>query len=309
MTTKINASVFGTITSGRVTDLIAADDAGTAGKVRFGNDSNVYITQDGSGNLVLNGLNLKVGASGGGAINGIASSADALKMGGDTGGNLVVNNNAVTDTGTPTVVLGSSDGLTYRKYSPSNFTVNKVANAISTSGYLSGSSYDGSAAQTWSVSAGAAATDVNKLAVRDASGDIYANLFRGTATSAYYADVAEKYLADAEYAPGTVVIFGGEKEITQSTIYGDRRVAGVISTNPAHLMNDGLEGGLPVALTGRVPCQVVGYVRKGDLMVTSNIPGVARADNDAKIGTVIGKALEDYHSTEVGVIEVVVGRV
>lgn len=142
------------------------------------------------------------------------------------------------------------------------------------------------------------------------SGDIWVGgLMNGTATKAQYGDVAERYLADKDYEPGTVVVFGGEKEITESKIVGDRRVAGVISTNPAHLMNDALEGGLPVALTGRVPCKVVGYVRKGDLMVTSHIPGVARADNDAKVGTVIGKALEDYQNTEVGVIEVVVGRV
>jgi hypothetical protein len=102
-------------------------------------------------------------------------------------------------------------------------------------------------------------------------------------------------------------VFGGEKEVTISTISDDRRVAGVVSTNPAHLMNGGIDG-VSVALQGRVPCRVYGLIYKGDLMVTSNIPGVARANNDAKMGTVIGKALENYQSTEVGTIEVVVGR-
>ena len=131
----------------------------------------------------------------------------------------------------------------------------------------------------------------------------------GTATSAQYADLAELYTSDVDYEPGTVLIFDGSAEVTQSTTANDRRVAGVVSTNPAHLMNDGLVGGIAVALTGRVPCRVVGMIKKGDLIVTSDILGVAMANNDPKMGTVIGKALGDYNSTEVGVIEVVVGRI
>jgi hypothetical protein len=139
--------------------------------------------------------------------------------------------------------------------------------------------------------------------------DMYATTFHGNATSANYADLAEKYLPDAEYTPGTVLIFGGDKEVTLSTLANDRKVAGVISTNPGHMMNSGLEGGVYIALTGRVPCRVIGTIKKGDLMVTSDIPGVAMVNNDPKMGTVIGKALEDYDSQEVGLIEVVVGRV
>jgi hypothetical protein len=130
----------------------------------------------------------------------------------------------------------------------------------------------------------------------------------GNANTANYADLAEKYLPDAEYAPGTVVIFGGDKEITQSTVANDRRIAGVISTMPAWGMNEKLDGGVFVALTGRVPTKVIGTIEKGDLIVSSNIPGVAMANNDPKMGTVIGKALEAYNSGEVGEIEVVVGR-
>ena len=135
------------------------------------------------------------------------------------------------------------------------------------------------------------------------------NMVYALATSAQYADLAEKYTADAEYAPGTVVAFGGEAEVTASTADSDRRVAGVVSTNPSYIMNGGLIGKhvVTVALTGRVPCRVTGPVRKGDLMV-SNGDGTARADADPKVGTVIGKALAD-HAGGVGVIEVVVGRV
>jgi hypothetical protein len=128
------------------------------------------------------------------------------------------------------------------------------------------------------------------------------------ASSAQYADLAEKYTADAEYAPGTVLVFGGTAEVTVDAVDGDRRVAGVVSTNPAYIMNDALDSTnvATVALTGRVPCLVTGTVRKGDLMVAAGL-GRARAEADPRVGTVIGKALED-HDGESGTIEVVVGR-
>jgi hypothetical protein len=128
------------------------------------------------------------------------------------------------------------------------------------------------------------------------------------ATSAQYADLAEKYEADAEYAPGTVVVFGGDKEVTVSSTDADRAVAGVVSTNPSYIMNGGLTATYvaTVALTGRVPCRVTGTVKKGDLMVSAGY-GLARAEADPKVGTVIGKALENFEGNE-GVIEVVVGR-
>lgn len=100
------------------------------------------------------------------------------------------------------------------------------------------------------------------------------NNIYGTAMHAKYADLAENYVADSEYEPGTVVVFGGEQEITVSNTHGDARVAGVISTNPAYLMN-GACGGLPVALRGRVPCKVIGPVHKGDSLITSTTLGFA----------------------------------
>lgn len=129
------------------------------------------------------------------------------------------------------------------------------------------------------------------------------------ATSAQYADLAEKYTSDNLYEAGTVVIFGGEQEITTTAVSHDTRVAGIISTAPAYLMNDGSPG-LPVALTGRVPCFVVGNINKGDLLVTSNSPGVATKLNADQYqpGCIIGKSLMTYSSEEVGKIEVAVGR-
>ena len=138
---------------------------------------------------------------------------------------------------------------------------------------------------------------------------IYFNTVFAKATSAQYADVAERYLADAHYPPGTVVVFGGDKEVTRSKLDADPRVAGVISTEPAFSMNDGLQGEhvVTVALLGRVPCAVRGPVEKGDLMV-STFDGYARAEDNPKTGAVIGKAVESFDGDK-GIIEVVVGRV
>jgi hypothetical protein len=136
----------------------------------------------------------------------------------------------------------------------------------------------------------------------------YFNQVFAQATTALYADLAEMYVADATYTPGTVVVFGGNQEVTISTTDSSRRIAGVVSTNPAHVMNSGLQGEftVAVALTGRVPTSVVGAVAKGDMMVAAG-NGRARAENEPILGSVIGKALEDFNGTE-GVIEIVVGR-
>lgn len=286
MTTKINASVVGYISSMTAAVITLTDSESTSpnvGTLYFGYQ-NVNKLTGGDGNNFS--FNNGAGVINGYSFSGTATYATRIVLGGNVGGMANFTHNAAATAGTPTYMYGSSDGLTWNEYASSNFSA----------AYLGGLSKD-------------TAANANTIAQRNGDADIYANYFRGTATAAQYGDVAERYLADKNYEPGTVVVFGGDKEITESKIVGDRRVAGVISTNPAHLMNEALTDGLPVALTGRVPCKVMGYVRKGDLMVTSHIPGVARADNEAKVGTVIGKALEDYQSTEVGVIEVVVGRV
>ena len=145
-----------------------------------------------------------------------------------------------------------------------------------------------------------------------ASGNTFNTVF-AKATTAQYADLAEMYVADQDYPPGTVVVFGGSSEITISNKSHDPSVAGIISTDPAYLMNSTQAGThvLPVALTGRVPCRVVGTIYKGDRLVASGLyPGVATGlDKDFyQPGCIIGKSLEDYLSTDVGVIEIAVGR-
>lgn len=130
----------------------------------------------------------------------------------------------------------------------------------------------------------------------------------GTAMKANYADLAENYVADANYAPGTVLDFGGAKEVTLSTGKDLTKVAGVVSTNPAYLMNTDCKGEfvVAVALQGRVPCRVIGQVAKGDLLVSYG-DGIARRHLKPDAGTIIGKALE-VHAGEESMIEIVVGR-
>ena len=135
------------------------------------------------------------------------------------------------------------------------------------------------------------------------------NIFYGVSTQAKYADLAENYQADKPYMAGQVVMFGGEKEVTLADA-DTTRVAGVVSTNPAHLMNGGLTGNnvVPLALQGRVPCLVIGPVAKGDIMVSAGF-GYAKTNNSPLPGQTIGKALENFNTQGKGLIEVVVGRI
>jgi hypothetical protein len=145
-----------------------------------------------------------------------------------------------------------------------------------------------------------------------ASGSVYGTVFSGKATTAQYADLAEMYVSDSDYPPGTVVNFGGNKEITATVTTHSQKIAGIVSTDPAYLMNSIQVGEhvLPVALTGRVPCRVIGKINKGDRLVSSNILGVAQALEVTlyQPGVIIGKAIESYDSNEIGTIEVAVGR-
>lgn len=108
---------------------------------------------------------------------------------------------------------------------------------------------------------------------------VYANTFYGTATTAQYADLAENYLADAEYPVGTVIAVGGSAEVTAATDEIAHSVIGVVSENPAFLMNSELENSTAIALKGRVPVRVTGEVMKGDRLAVSSIAGVAEANN------------------------------
>lgn len=144
------------------------------------------------------------------------------------------------------------------------------------------------------------------------TGNVGGTYFNGTSTTAQYADLAERYQADANYPPGMVMSFGGTAEVTVSTTAHDPAVAGIVSTDPAYLMNSGLNGvhTVAIALTGRVPCMVKGPVEKGTVLVTSDVPGVAQAiDNNSFVpGVVLGKSMDVVAEGDTKLIEVAVGR-
>jgi len=121
--------------------------------------------------------------------------------------------------------------------------------------------------------------------------------------------LAEYYSSDNDYSAGTVVMIGGEQDVTLAKGLGNTAVAGVVSENPAYLMNSGCEGiRVAVALQGRVPCKVVGSIKKGDLLVVSQVAGAATTSKDPRPGSIIGKALANYESDRIGMIEVLVGK-
>ena len=198
---------------------------------------------------------------------------------------------SITNTGTSTVAV-----------------LNSTGNILATGGVLSSLTVNGNVTVTtaYVMPSANAASSLGTSASR--WNYIYGVNGNFLSVNANYADLAEKYVADAAYAPGTVLMFGGDKEVTECAHDMCSRVAGVVSTNPAYLMNSGLEGEhtVELALTGRVPTKVRGPIQKGDLMVSAG-DGHARAEGLPQVGTVIGKALEDFDG-DAGVIEVVVGK-
>jgi hypothetical protein len=166
--------------------------------------------------------------------------------------------------------------------------------------------YDGTnlSVGTGAITLGSLTTGANTTA-----GSITGNwtLTSGSQLNATYADLAEYYTADAVYESGTVLEFGGAHEVTLASD-STNRVAGVVSTNPAYVMNSTCEGEfiIQLALQGRVPCKVRGSIRKGDMLVSGG-DGFARPSASPLIGTVIGKSLENFDGVT-GIIEVAVGR-
>ena len=157
-------------------------------------------------------------------------------------------------------------------------------------------------------------TDNDSIRVHDGS---TAGGFETNAKQAQYADVAERYWADDVYEPGTLLVFGGLKEVTVSTSPLSKRIAGIVSTDPYCVMNSPHrkpeltnEYHPPMALLGRVPAKVVGEINKGDLMVASDTPGHAcawREEGSPPAGSIVGKAIEDKTGLGAGEIEIAVG--
>jgi len=199
-------------------------------------------------------------------------------------------------------------------------TGNISAGNISASGNISAGNFVGTgvgspainSTTTLSISA-TSGVNINNISALSTGSNVTAGTITGNWTlttgsrlQATYADLAEYYEADDIYEPGTVLAFGGEKEVTIAED-GTTRVAGVVSTNPAYAMNANCQGiAVAIALQGRVPTKVRGTVRKGDMMVSAG-NGFARPWNNPAMGTVIGKALENFDGVE-GIIEIAVGR-
>jgi len=287
----------------------------------YNNTANVFTSSGGisavgnitGGNLNAAGLSLSSNVVSALNVTGAIAGANVTTpglisaTGNITGGNILggANVNATTHTGTTVSVSGNITG--------GNLI---ISGSISDSGQLdiSTTASNGNIVLTpngsgnVNISSNIIPTSSNATANIGSATASFNTVF-AKATSAQYADLAEKYTADSEYTPGTVLSFGGSQEVTLSLIDADHRVAGVVSTNSAYIMNAGLtsEHVATVALTGRVPCSVTGTVRKGDSMVSAG-NGAARAEPNPVVSTVIGKALENFDG-ESGVIEVVVGRV
>ena len=195
-----------------------------------------------------------------------------------------------------------------------------VAGNLSASGNITAGNFIGtgggspaiSSAGSLSISATSGVTINNLISLstgaNTTAGNITGNftLTAGSRLQATYADLAEYYEADAVYAPGTILEFGGDKEVTIAED-STTRVAGVVSTNPAYAMNANCKGiATAIALQGRVPTKVCGTIHKGDMMISAG-NGFARPSSSPQMGTVIGKALENFDGIE-GIIEIAVGR-
>ena len=149
---------------------------------------------------------------------------------------------------------------------------------------------------------------INKSLDAGPNNFITTGVFQGTATAARYADLAENYVADRQYEPGTVLEFGGDFEVTEAQ-KETAKVAGIVSEKPAYLMNSECSGRfvVPMALQGRVICKVIGPISPGDMLISAG-NGYACAEKNPKIGTVIGKSLGNFAGDR-GFVEVVVGRI
>ena len=304
------------------------------------NSSNFNATSSGFVNNSLNTANAGYAYSYGGDMvvgtwnnNGIHFITNAIQTAGDSmfiagngnvyiSGNLTVSGNT-SFVYTTTNFLTESANVVSTAYLSGNASTNSstitlnnniVPNGNTTINLGSGTAYYGTTytgqltANTVTVGGGGLQPAAN-AAINIGGSTAWFNTIYGTSTHAQYADLAENYRADKQYNPGTVLMFGGAAEVTIADA-DTTAVAGVVSTNPAHLMNGALTGQFvtPLALMGRVPCNVIGPIAKGDLLVSAGF-GFAKTNNGASVGQVIGKALENFPILAKGVIEVVVGRV
>jgi hypothetical protein len=270
--------------------------------------------------LTVNGTTIALG----GSATITATATNALTIGTGLSGTSYNGSTGVTITNTGVTSIGAGTGISVNATTGAVTVTNTGVTSAAAGTGVSVSA--GTGAVTFSIGQAVAASDsptfagislpsITKTGTSGvgnigAAGSTFNTIF-ARATSALYADLAERYQADCDYPIGTVLVFGGDQEVTESTVSHDTAVAGVVSENPSYLMNAGLqtENSVSLALLGRVKCRVVGVIRSGELLVSSDIPGVACRLESAKYlpGCVIGKAIESYNSTEPGIIEIAVG--
>jgi hypothetical protein len=301
-TSASSATTAGTVTTAaqpNITSTGTLSSISVSGNANIGNIGTAgLITATGNlnaGNIITGGVvsatgNITAGlfVGDGGGLSNINIAAGSSILNGNSNVSVSANSNVtISVSGTSNVAVITNTGI--------NVTGTLSASGNITTGNLS--------VTTGTVTLGALTTGANTTA-----GTITGNwtLTSGSKLEASYADLAEYYEADQAYDPGTVLAFGGEKEVTIAED-GTTRVAGVVSTNPAYAMNANCQGiAIAIALQGRVPTKVRGNIRKGDMMVSGG-NGFARPSSSPQMGTVIGKALENFDGIE-GVIEIAVGR-
>jgi hypothetical protein len=275
----------------------------SGGNVSVGVGGTSNVTVFATTGQVTTGLISASGNITGANINGNGSGLSAITGANVTG--TVANATFATSAGTATSATSATTAGTVTTAAQSNITSVGTLTSLAVTGNITSGNLSVS---TGNVTAGNIVNSNANGVGNIGSASVYYNTIFAQATSAQYADLAEKFRADAAYEPGTVLIFGGTQEVTISAQDTDRRVAGVVSTDPSYLMNSGLneEFSVAIALQGRVPCRVVGPVRKGDMMVSAS-NGHAKTHQDPPTGSIIGKSLENFDG-ETGTIEIVVGR-
>ena len=310
-TNSISATTFLGNVSGNVSGVLSGDagnvsnvqGANVSGAVAFSTTANAVAGANVSGAVAFaTTANAVAGANVSGAVS-FATTANAV-----AGANV---SGAVAFATTANAVAGGnvSGAVASATTATTAGTVTTAAQPnITSTGTLTALDVSGTA------DIGTVETAVLTTGASGTTGEITGNwsLSSGSRLTATYADLAEYYKGEEAYQPGTVVCFGGREEVHISVEKCSKRVAGVVSTNPAYLMNSTCSGiPVAVALQGRVPCKVTGKCEKGDIMVSAGDGTATAWYNVATImqpGVVIGKSIEDKNDAEESVIEVAIGR-
>ncbi len=256
-----------------------------------GTDGTITMTCDGNTEMTITDSGVRV--NGNFTVDGTTTTINTSTL--SVEDNIIeVNRNVSSNSGMPNL-----SGLKVNRGDASTATENDLFWVWDETFADNDSTIYGNAGGAWTAGRGQNPGDIDALV------DIRANVIHATATSAHYADVAERFEADAPMTAGAVVEVGGSAEITETTTDLSDKAFGVISDMPAYAMNAGAgnnESHPFVAMTGRTPVRVTGTVNKGDRLVTSSVKGCARAVAQGESITpfhVIGRALES--STDAGI--------